>query len=256
MSGAIKIKLNKGHIVGAPKLIVADLKEAEDYFIEFFAMKVFRRVDVLKDIFTETLLVDAAKKHLALFSPKPNIEEPLKKTVWPVLQIDTPDLKSVTKKLEAAGRRVHYFTVESNEVAVTKDPSGNVVEIINRGKITALGGAKLIVENRQASENFYKKLFAIETSEYFKDETFDEAIFNFSESLYLALIEPTKKEGIVRSKFPVVAIYSEDYDGIMGRLKEGGFEANEFYPGNVMIAKDPDGNFLEIIRAGFDINSI
>ena len=50
-----------------------------------------------------------------------------------------------------------------------------------------------------------------------------------------------------KSNYPVVAIYSTDYDGVLERIKTLGGYVRERGDG-LLFARDPSGNVVEVVR--------
>ncbi|MEH6559243.1 MAG: VOC family protein [Oceanicoccus sp.] len=241
------------HIITAPKVIVDDLKLSEDYYKTFYGMQAHSTIDDYVDEFEETLLVDVNGTQLALYKVVPSVEMPLKKSQHPVVLFNTENLKEITGPLEAAGFAVRYFGEEEGDdlyIAFTKDPAGNVVEIISKNiGSTVISGSKLNVENRQQAEDFYARVFSVVPLMYFeKKGDYDEVLMDFGTGPFLALFESKTEAPLAKSKFPVVAITTTDYNAVIARLKLEGLPTKELEPGKLILANDPSGNVIEIIR--------
>lgn len=250
---AEKVQHTSAHTIAAPKVIVGDLKLSEDYYKTFYGMQAHSTIDTYVDEFEETLLVDVNGTLLALYKVVPSVEMPLKKSQHPVVLFNTEDLKDITDPLETAGFTVEYFGEEEGDdlyIAFTKDPAGNVVEIISKNAgATVISGSKLNVDNRQQAEDFYSRIFSVVPLMYFEKEgDYDEVLMNFGAGPFLALFESKTEPPLPKSKFPVVAITTTDYNQVIARLKLEGLPTKELEPGNLMLANDPSGNVIEIIR--------
>jgi predicted enzyme related to lactoylglutathione lyase len=239
------------HRISAPKLIVDDLGRAENFYKTFLGVLQLRRIDTSLEVFDETIFGYGKGANVALFEPNPELEAPLVKSRHPVVLFNTPNLTAITDRLEATGYPVRYIGSEGGDglfIGITEDPSGNVVEIVSRGDVANVGGSKLIVSNRQQSEDFYARVFEIPPLRYFKSDSYDEVLMNFGEGAFLALFESKVEPQLVKSRFPVVAISTSDYDGVIARLELEGLGMTEYTPGRITIAQDPSGNAIEIIR--------
>ncbi|MBT73760.1 MAG: hypothetical protein CMQ15_17295 [Gammaproteobacteria bacterium] len=241
------------HFISAPKLIVDDLGRAENFYKTFLGVQELRRIDTNLESFDETIMGYGQGASVALFEPNPNVETALPKSQHPVVLFNTPHLRAITDRLEATGYPVRYIGSETSEglfIGITEDPAGNVVEIVSRGDTPNVGGSKLIVRDRQESEDFYSSVFSVPPLRYYKSDSYDEVLMNFGDGPFLALFESKIEPQLAKSRFPVVAIRTSDYDGVIARLKQEGVEMTEFTFGNSTIttARDPSGNIIEIIQ--------
>jgi hypothetical protein len=60
------------------------------------------------------------------------------------------------------------------KIAIARDPSGNAIELLARPGKWAVGGAKLIVSDRQKAEEFYAKIFNATPGQRYKTPAYDE----------------------------------------------------------------------------------
>jgi len=238
------------HYIGAPKLIIDDLDRAENFYKHFLGMQEIRRIDQNLEVFDETIMGYGAGARLALFEPNTNAEKPLLKSRHPVVLFNVPNFETVTENLIKAGYPMRSFVSGTSglSIGITEDPSGNVVEIIARGDSPNVGGSKLIVRNRQQAEDFYSRVFQIKPLRYYKADAYDEVLMDFGDGPFLALFESKVEPQLKKSRFPVVAIYTEEYAEVIARLDKEGLDKREYQPGRIMIAQDPSGNAIEIIN--------
>jgi catechol 2,3-dioxygenase-like lactoylglutathione lyase family enzyme len=238
--------------IGAVKLIIGDVKENRSYFEQMFGMK---EIDHYSDpsLYDEPIMALDEGAHLALFSPKQ--EPPLKKSAFPVALIYTPDLEALVKRMQDANFPVRMLDAAQTgamRIAIAKDPSGNAIEILARPGKRAVGGAKLIVNDRQKAEDFYTRIFNATAGQRYKTPAYDEVLMNLGEGPFLALFEPLAEPALPKSKFPVVAIYTSEFDAVLKRvadLRLGYRDVPVSRPGmRIIVATDPAGNAVEIIR--------
>lgn len=240
--------LNK---IGAVKLIIGDVKENQFYFEQSFGMK---EVDHYSDaVYDEPIMGFDDGAHLALFSPKQ--EPPLKKSAFPVALFYTPDLDALVKRLQDAKLPVRMLDAAQTgtlKIAIARDPSGNAIELVARAGKWAVGGSKLIVSDRQKAEEFYAKVFNATPGQRFKTPAYDEVLMNFGDGPFLALFQPLAEPALAKSKYPVVAIYSSEFEAVMRRVADFGLgyrDVQSSRPGlRIIVATDPAGNAIEIIR--------
>lgn len=241
------------HRIGAAKLIIGDVKKTQAFYESIFGMKEVSHYSA-KDVYDEPIMGFDAGARLALFSP---LAEPqLKKSQYPVALIYVPSLDPVVAKLETDKHKVRRLPQgESStfKIAIATDPSGNQIEILERaGQAMEVGGSKLIVNDRQKAEDFYAKVFGVKPTARYKTAAYDEVLMGFGPGAWLALFEPKSESPLPKSQFPVVAIYTKDFDAVLARVKELGFGYRDVKTSSpdsrIVIAKDPAGNGVEIIR--------
>ena len=127
------------------------------------------------------------------------------------------------------------------------DPSGNVIELVEREGPPAVGGARLIVEDRAAAEEFFVRIFGAEPGDRIETDTFDEVFMDVGEGMFVALFEPKGVASLAKSENPVVAIYSTEFDTVLERVKAGGLRVRERSE-RMFLADDPSGNVVEVVR--------
>jgi catechol-2,3-dioxygenase len=241
--------LNK---IGAVKLIIGDVKENQSYFEQMFGMK---EIDHYSDqaIYDEPIMGFDDGAHLALFSPKK--EPPLKKSAFPVALMYTPDLAELVKRIQDAQHPVHLLDAAQTgalKIAIVRDPSGNAIELVERPGLLRIGGAKLIVNDRHKAEEFYAAIFNATPGQRYRTPAYDEVLMNLGEGPFLALFQPLQEPALAKSKYPVVAIYSSEFDAVLRRLADSNSSYRDVptsRPGmRIVVATDPAGNAIEIIR--------
>lgn len=241
------------HVVGIAKLIVDDLEVSQTYYERMFGMTEERRYDYAPEVFVESIMkFSDTDARLALFEPR--AEQPLAKSQFPVVLIYTPEYDAVTKRIEQAGYRVrHLSAAEAGpyRIAMTRDPSGNTVEIFSRPGHYEVGGSKLIVNDRSAAEAFYQDLLGVAPGNRFQTDDYDEVLMNFGSGPFLALFEPKNEEPLPKSRFPVTAIYSSVFDDVVAKLEKDGIEFRAVSTSSpdlrIVIFQDPAGNAIELI---------
>jgi catechol 2,3-dioxygenase-like lactoylglutathione lyase family enzyme len=240
--------LNK---IGAVKLIIGDVQENQSYFEQMFGMK---EIDQYHDAaYDEPIMGFDGGAHLALFSPK--LEPPLGKSAYPVALFYTPDLDALVKRLQDAKHPVRMLDAAQTgtlKIAIARDPSGNAIELVARAGNWAVGGSKLIVSDRQKAEAFYAKVFNATPGQRFKTPMYDEVLMKLGDGPFLALFQPLAEPPLAKSKYPVVAIYSSEFEAVVQRLADAGVGYREVPTGRpgqrIIVATDPAGNAVEIIR--------
>jgi catechol-2,3-dioxygenase len=252
---AAKIDAPLPHRIGAAKLIIGDVKQTQAFYESMFGMKEVAHYSG-KDVYDEPIMGFAAGARLALFSP---LAEPqLKKSQYPVALIYVPELEPVASKIEGAKytlRRLPPSQSATFKIAIATDPSGNQIEILERaGKPMEVGGSKLIVDSREKAETFYAKVFGVQPTARYKTAAYDEVLMGFGAGAWLALFEPKSEAPLPKSEFPVIAIYTSDFEGVLARIKEIGLGYRDVKTSSpkarIIIAKDPAGNAVEVIREG------
>jgi len=76
-------------------------------------------------------------------------------------------------------------------------------------------------------------------------------LMGFGEGAWLALFQPKSEAPLPKSQYPVIAIYTKEFDAVLGRVKELGLGYRDVkttqLKSRIIIAKDPAGNGVEII---------
>lgn len=242
------------HTIGLAKLIVGDLKKTQSFYESMFGMKEVAHYSG-KGVYDEPIMGFGAGARLALFQPL--AEAPVKKPQAPQVLIYAPDFEALVKRIEDAKypiRRLPASQSGTFKIAIARDPSGNAVEILAReSQPIEVGGSKLIVDNREKAEEFFTKVFGVKPIQRFQTAAYDEVLLGFGKGPWLALYEPKTEQPLPKSQFPLVAIYTKEFDTVLGRIKELGYGYRDVKTSRpdlrIAIAKDPAGNGIEIIRA-------
>jgi len=240
------------HRIGSAKLIIADVKQTQQFYESMLGMKEVNHFSA-KGVYDEPIMGFESGAKLALFSPA--VEPALKKTQFPVALIYVPSLDPVAKKIEEAKhplRRLPAAQSGAFRIAIATDPSGNAIELLERpNQQIEVGGSKLIVNDRQKAEDFYAKVFGVKPIARYQTAAYDEVLLGFGPGAWLALFEPKAEAPLPKSQFPVVAIYTKDFDGVLARVKELGLGYRDVkttvLTSRIIIGKDPAGNAYEVI---------
>jgi catechol 2,3-dioxygenase-like lactoylglutathione lyase family enzyme len=241
------------HIIGSAKLIIGDVKANQAFYETYFGMKEIAHYSA-KDVYDEPIMGFADGARLALFSPL--AEAPIKKSQFPVALIYTPDFEAVVKKMEDAKQPVTRLPAAQSgtfKIAIARDPSGNAIEILSRpNDKVEVGGSKLIVNDRQKAEEFYAKIFNAKPGQRYVTAAYDEVLMQFGAGPFLALFQPKQEAALPKSKYPVVAIYTSEFDAVLKRVVEMGLGYRDVKTSSptsrIIIAQDPAGNAVEIIK--------
>lgn len=239
--------------VGTAKLIVDDLAKTQAFYQNMFGMKEVRRYNYDLDTFEETILGFDSGVQLALFAPNSKAEKPLAKSQFPVVLIYTPEFEVVVNRIEEAGYSIRVLDSGELQVAIALDPSGNAVEVFSRPGKYAVGGSKLIVDDRQKAEAFYKQIFNAQSGQLFASPgVYDEVIMKLrSDGAWLALFQPLQEKPLPKSRFPLTVFYTPDFDAVLSRLDREGLGYREIAlptkDRRIVVAQDPAGNAIEII---------
>ena len=240
------------HIIGSAKLIVKDAAASKAYYEQFFGMKEMAYYSG-KDVYVEPIMGYDGGAKLALFQPLAEAE--LKKPAAPVALIYTPDFEAMVKKIEDAKQPIRRLPAAESatfKIAIARDPSGNAIEILSRPGKLEVGGSKLIVNDRAKAEEWFAKVFDAKPGQRYVTAGYDEVLMQFGSGPFLALFQPKNEAPLPKSQFPVVAIYTKDFDNVLKRVQEIGLGFREVKTSSpasrIVIAKDPAGNGIEIIR--------
>ena len=238
------------HVVRTAKFTVGDAEVSKAFYEQMCGMtEINRYVD-------EGRLIEpfvGYRKDLRLGLLAYTEQETIEKSPYPVAVLYSDEFDLWTKRIEDA--QYPLFRLPSAEtggvrIAIASDPSGNAIEIIERAGPPALGGSRLIVDDRQEAEAFIVRIFGetgVTPGLRFKTDAFDEVIMNFGGDLFVALFEPKGVAPLPKSKHPVVAIYTTEYDAVLERVIAEGLGYRELRPG-VLLLNDPSGNVVEVVR--------
>ncbi len=177
-------------------------------------------------------------------------QETIEKSPLPVSVLMVPDLDPVLARFAAADHAIQEYSGDATggvRIAITRDPSGNGIEIVEQDGPPRVAGARLIVDDRTATEEFFVKIFGVEPGQRIQTDAFDEVFLDFDGGMFVALYEPKDQERLPKSEQPVVAIYTSDFDAVLERVKAGGLGVQQFGAG-MFLAKDPSGNMVEVVR--------
>lgn len=241
------------HRVGAAKLIVDDLEAARGFFESLFDIEVIRHYEGDPASYSEYIMGFSQEgPKLALFSPSEKMEKPLPKPAAPQVLIYTPEFDAVVQRIEENGYPARHLETDQFRIVITRDPAGNAVEILAREGDYAVGGSKLIVDNRAAAEAFYQTVFNASSGTRYQTQTYDEVLMQFGGGPFLALFQPLDEEPLEKSRFPVSVIYTRDFDLVLEKIEEIGLGYRRLNPPTsdrgIIIAQDPAGNAIEIIE--------
>ena len=177
-------------------------------------------------------------------------QETIEKSPYPVAVLYMADFDELITRFENAQYPLVLLSGSDTggvRIAIARDPSGNAIEIVERTGAPAVGGSRLIVDDRQKAEEFFVRIFGVTPGQRFETEAFDEVIMEFGNGMFVALFEPKGIPPLPKSDHPVVAIYTTKFDAVIQRVMAEGFGHREFRPG-VFFVNDPSGNVVEIVR--------
>ena len=235
------------HRVNTTKFTIVDLAGTKPFYEKLLGMKELDRF-VARDFLIEPFMGFDQGGRIGLLAFSEN--ENLAKTPFPVSVVFVPDLDKVAARFEATQHPIQMFSGDTTggaRLALATDPSGNTIEVVERAGLPAVGGARLIVDDRAKAEAFFVRVFDVEPEQRIVTDTFDEVFMNFGEGMFVALFEPKTPSSFPRSEQPVVSIYTTDFDAVLDRVNVGGLRVRKF--GEAMfLANDPSGNVVEVVR--------
>tara|TARA_B110000438_G_scaffold3687_1_gene3694 strand:- start:950 stop:1753 length:804 start_codon:yes stop_codon:yes gene_type:complete len=233
------------HTVTTTKFTVEDAEVSKAFYEDLLGIPELRRyVDEGRLVEPFMGWVEDGRIGLLDYSEK----ETLKKSSAPVSAISVPDLEELAARFESAGKQFPIYDLGGGtRLSIVNDPSGNAIEIVEVEGPPAVMGARLIVEDRAAAEEWFLEVFDVEPDNRIVTDNFDEVFLKMGGGLFFALYEPKDEPPLPKSNFPVVAIYSTDYDGVLERIKALGLYVRERGDG-LLFARDPSGNVVEVVR--------
>jgi catechol 2,3-dioxygenase-like lactoylglutathione lyase family enzyme len=238
------------HTLGAAKLIIGDVKTNQAFYQQMFGMKEVAHYSA-DGVYDEPIMGFGDGARLALFSPVK--EAALQKSQYPVALVYTTQFDTVVKRIQDAKHPIQRLPPAASgpyRIAIARDPSGNAIEILARDNGSdAVGGAKLIVADRQKAEDFFVQVFGAKPVQRFNTAAYDEVLLAFNQG-FVALFQPKNEEPLPKSQFPVVALYTTEFDAVLERVRQIGLgyrDVKTSTGSRIIIAKDPSGNGVEII---------
>ena len=226
------------HTVTTTKFTIDDVSTSKTFYEDLVGMPELRRF-VAEGRLVEPFMgwTENGRMGLLAYTEK----ESVAKSPHPVSVVFLPDLDAVARRFEAAGQPFEVFSGEA---------TGGVrlaIELVERDGPPAVGGARLIVEDRADAEEFFVGIFGAEPGQRIETDTFDEVFMDVGQGMFVALFEPKGAGPQPKSENPVVAIYSTEFDAILERVKAGGLRVRERSAG-MFLADDPSGNVVEVVR--------
>ena len=235
------------HTVTTTKFTIDDVAASKTFYEDLVGMPELRRY-VDEGRLVEPFMGWSENGRMGLLGY--TVKDTVKKSPHPVSVVFLPDLGAVGARFEAAGQPFQRYSGEATggvTLALVTDPSGNVIELVEREGPPAVGGARLIVDDRAAAEEWFVRIFGAEPGQRIVTDAFDEVFLDVGEGMFVALYEPKGEGPQPKSESPVVAIYSTEFDAILERVKAGGLRVRERSAG-MFLADDPSGNVVEVVR--------
>ena len=228
------------HVVRTVKYTVGDVDENTAFYEKLVGMTEMNRYVDEGRLAEPFMGFGDADHRLGLLSYTQR--EGLEKSPYPVAVIYTAEFDEMAARFEADEYPLFLLPTADTgglRIAIATDPSGNAVEIIDRAGMPGVGGSRLIVDDRQQTEEFFLRIFgetAVTPGQRFETEAFDEVVMDFGGEMFVALFEPKGVAPLPKSTHPVVAIYTTEIDAVIQRVEAAGFGYTEFLPGVFMVA--------------------
>jgi len=236
------------HAVRTSKFTIFDVDESKHFYEELIGLTEVGRFEDIGRIVEPFMGFGDGGARIGLL--KYDERETLPKSSTPVSVLALPDLEPVIQRFTAAEYPIQEYSGEITggiRIAIAHDPAGNGIELVETPGPPHVAGARLVVDNLAETEEFFVRVFNVKSGQRIKTETFDEVFMEFGDGLFVALYEPLNEDPLAKSWYPVVAIYSSDYDSVLERIKTGGLGVRE-RGDRVLFAKDPSGNVIEVVR--------
>ena len=238
------------HVVRTVKYTVSDVNENMAFYQKLVGMKEMNRYVAEGRLVEPFMSFGDANHRLGLLSYTKR--ERLEKSPYPVAVIYTAEFDEMVERFEVAEYPLVLLPTADTvgvRIAIATDPSGNAIEIIDRVDKAAVGGSRLIVENRKETEEFFVRIFgetAVTPGQRFETDEFDEVVMDFGGEMFITLFEPKGIPQLPKSTHPVVAIYTTEIEAVIERVTTEGVGYKEFRPG-VFFVNDPSGNVVEVV---------
>ncbi len=236
------------HTVRTTKFTISDVDESKVFYEDLIGLTEVGRFEDVGRIVEPFMGFGDNGARIGLL--RYDEQESLPKSTVPVSVLSLPDLDPVIERFKAASYPIQEYSGEVTggiRLAIAHDPAGNGIELVEVPGEPSVIGARLVVDNLEASEAFFKQVFNVLPGRRIRTDMFDESFLEFGDGPFVALYEVLNQEPLAKSWYPVVAIYSSDYDGVLERIKKLGLGVRE-RGDRVLFAKDPSGNVVEVVR--------
>ena len=236
------------HAVRTTKFTISDVDESKIFYEDLIGLTEVDRFEDVGRIVEPFMGFGDGGARIGLL--RYDEQETFPKSTVPVSVVSLPDLDPVIQRFKSTAYPIQEYSGEVTggiRIAITHDPAGNGIELVEVPGAPAIIGARLVVDNLEESEEFFSRVFNVQPRRRIRTATFDEVFIEFGDGPFVALYEVLNEEPLAKSWYPVVAIYSSDYDGVLERIKKGGLGVRE-RGDRVLFANDPSGNVVEIVR--------
>ena len=235
------------HAVRTSKFTISDVDESKVFYEELIGLSEVGRFEDVGRIVEPFMGFGDGGARIGLL--RYDEQESLPKSTVPVSVLSLPDLDPVLQRFKAAAYPIQETIALPGgiRIAIAHDPAGNGIELVEVPGVPRVIGARLVVDNLEESETFFERVFNVVPGRRIRTAAFDEVFLEFGDGPFVALYEVMNEEPLAKSWYPVVAIYSSDYDGVLERLKKGGLGVRE-RGDRVLFANDPSGNVVEVVR--------
>ena len=238
------------HELRTTKFTVGDVDAAVAFYQDLVGMEEVGRFESPGSLIEPFMGFGEGVMRVGLLAYTKN--EDIEKSPHPVSVLMIPDIDAVAARMDSANHRLNIMSGgvgddKSVRIGITTDPSGNTIELVEGDGPPKVVGARLIVEDRAAAEEFFVRVFDVTPGRRIVTESFDEVFFDFGDGKFVALYEPKSEALLPKSENPVVAIYSSAFDVVLERVKAGGLGFKEYGAG-MFLANDPSGNVVEVVR--------
>jgi len=236
------------HTIRTTKFTISDVDESKVFYEELIGLTEVGRFEDIGRIVEPFMGFGDGGARIGLL--RYDEQESLPKSTVPVSVLSIPELDPIIERFNAASYPIQEYSGEITggiRLAIAHDPAGNGIELVEVPGEPSVIGARLVVDNLEESEAFFERVFNVQPGRRIRTATFDEVFIEFGDGPFLALYEVLNEKPLAKSWYPVVAIYSSDYDGVLERIKKTGLGVRE-RGDRVLFANDPSGNVVEVVR--------
>ncbi len=235
------------HTVTTTKFTIDDVSISKTFYEDLIGLPELRRY-VDEGRLVEPFMGWSEDGRMGLLAYE--VKENVKKSPYPVSVVFLPDLNAVQARFEAASQPFNLYELDGGvRLGIVTDPSGNAIELLELEGDPKVAGARLIVDDREAVEEWFVTVFDAKVDNRIVTDTFDEVFLNLGQGMFVALYEPLGADAgpQPKSEHPVVAIYSTAYDDVLKRIQDIGLPVRQ-RGDRVLFADDPSGNVVEVVR--------
>lgn len=239
-------------LITAVHLLVDDAEANRQFYTQALGMKIVSR-DVAHGEYERSILSFDRGPPLLLWSS--GTKGKFARSPFPVLVVYTSDFADTLARLEHGNYRVRRMPrdqTRGDDIAVTRDVAGNALEIIGRpGKPSEIGGPRLIVDEREKAESFYRDVLEAKVDERFVSPLYDQVYMTLGSGPFLSVFQPKSAGTPAKPEIPAMSVETTQLEQVLLRIRNAGLSYREMKTERAprsVLAFDTAGNGIELVQ--------